>query len=171
MIRTTVLSTLALLTLGGTAIAHDYRVGDLHIDHPVARETPANAPVSAGYMTIRNEGAEADRLIGGTVGFADAVEIHEMVMDGDVMQMREIEGGIEIPPGEAVKLMPGGLHVMFIGMNQRLEAGQEHDGTLTFEKAGAVEVVFQVESLSQIRDAMGNGMHHGHDEMHMETSQ
>lgn len=171
MFKTLIISAVATLAITGTAIAHEYQAGDLHIDHPVARETPANAPVSAGYMTIRNDGTETDRLVGGSVDFAETVEIHEMTMDGDVMQMREIEGGIEIAPGEEVKLVPGGLHVMFIGMEQRLEAGQQHTGTLTFENAGDVEVVFEVESLSQIREAMDNGMHHGHDEMHMDTSE
>lgn len=171
MFKTLTLAAIAALAMTGTAIAHDYQAGDLFIGHPVARETPANAPVSAGYMTIRNEGETADRLIGGSVGFAGTVEIHEMSMDGDVMRMREIEGGIEIPAGEEVKLVPGGLHVMFMDMRQRLEAGQEHTGTLTFENAGDVDVVFHVETLSQIREAMDNGMHHGHDEMHMHTSE
>lgn len=166
-----ILTVAAALLATGTALAHDYSVGDLIIDHPVARATPANAPVSAGYMTIRNTGATSDRLIGGSVDFAGTVEIHEMAMDGDVMKMREIEGGIEIPPGGEIKLQPGGLHVMFIDMRQQLQEGQEHAGMLTFEKAGDVDVVFNVESLSQIREAMGNGMkHHDHDEMQMEKS-
>ena len=159
------------LMMTGTALAHEYTIGDLVIDHPVARATPANAPVSAGYMTIRNTGDAADRLIGGSVGFAGTVEVHEMVMDGDVMQMREIEGGIEIPAGGEVMLQPGGLHMMFMQMGERLEEGQEHAGTLEFENAGTVEVIFNVESLSQIREAMGNGMkHHNHDEMQMDKS-
>lgn len=170
--KTMIAAATAALLMTGTAMAHEYTVGDLEIDHPVAREAPSSAPVSAGYMTIRNNGAEADYLIGGSVGFANVVEIHEMTMDGDVMKMREIEGGIEIPPGGEVMLQPGGLHVMFMDMQEQLEAGQEHTGTLEFENAGTVEVVFNVETLTQIREAMGNGMKdHNHDEMQMEKSE
>lgn len=155
-----ILTAIAALLATGTALAHDYTAGDLVIDHPVARATPANAPVSGGYMTIRNTGDEADRLVGGTAAFAGKVEIHEMSMDGDVMKMREIEGGIEIPAGGEVVLKPGGLHVMFMQLGERLEEGDEHTATLAFEKAGDVEVTFNVESLATIREHMG-GMEHG----------
>ncbi|MCR9123060.1 MAG: copper chaperone PCu(A)C [Phyllobacteriaceae bacterium] len=156
-----ILTAAAALLATGTALAHDYSVGDLVIDHPVARATPANAPVSGGYMTIRNNGEEADRLVAGTADFAGKVEIHEMVMDGDVMKMREIEGGIEIPAGGEVVLKPGGLHVMFMQLEQQLEEGAELPATLTFEKAGDVTVTFNVESLTQIREHMAGGMDHG----------
>ena len=137
------------------AFAHEeHKAGDLVIDHPTIRATPAGAPVSGGYMTIRNTGDQADRLVGGSADFAGKVEIHEMAMDGDVMTMREIEGGIEIGPGEAVTLMPGGLHVMFMQLGEQLEEGAELPATLTFERAGEVEIVFEVLGLSEIRERM-----------------
>lgn len=156
-----ILTAAATLLATGTALAHDYSVGNLLIGHPVARATPANAPVSGGYMTIRNNGEEADRLVGGAADFAGKVEIHEMAMDGDVMKMREIEGGIEIPAGGEVVLKPGGLHVMFMQLGQQLEEGTELPAMLTFEKAGDVAVTFNVESLEQIREHLGSGMDHG----------
>ncbi|MEM1378113.1 MAG: copper chaperone PCu(A)C [Pseudomonadota bacterium] len=157
-------SAIAIMT-AGTALAHEYKVGDLVIDHPVARATPANAPVSAGYMTITNNGSEDDTLIAATAPFSANVELHEMAMDGDVMKMREIDGGIVIPAGESVKLMPGGLHVMFMGMQQQLNEGETYEGTLTFENAGTINVTLNVESLTQIREAMGGKAmdHSGHD--------
>ena len=104
---------------------------------------------------------EADRLMAGAADFAGKVEIHEMVMDGDVMKMREIEGGVEIPAGGEVVLKPGGLHVMFMQLDQQLEEGAKLPATLTFEKAGDVTVTFNVESLEQIREHLGGGMEHG----------
>ena len=66
----------AVLSLSAAvSLAHDYKLGALEIGHPYARATPPNAPVSGGYLTIRNTGDEADRLIGGEAGFADRVEI------------------------------------------------------------------------------------------------
>lgn len=157
-----ILTAAATLLASASAFAHDeHKAGDLVIDHPVARATPANAPVSGGYMTIRNTGEEGDRLVAGAADFAGKVEIHEMVMDGDVMKMREIEGGIEIPAGGEVVLKPGGLHVMFMQLDEQLEEGDELAATLTFEKAGDVTVTFDVQSLEQIRAHMGGDMDHG----------
>lgn len=157
----------ALSTLmAGTAIAHEYTLGDLVIDHPVARATPVNAPVSAGYMTITNNGAEDDTLIAASAPFSARVELHEMAMDGDVMKMRELVGGIVIPAGESVTLMPGGLHVMFMEMGQQLSEGEAYSGMLTFEKAGTIEVMLNVESLTTIRGNMAGEIkmdHSGHD--------
>ena len=64
-------------------------------------------------------------------------------------------GRIEIPAGETVKLKPGGLHVMFMGLEDPLTEGENIPATLVFENAGEVEVTFNVEA----RD----GDHSGHD--------
>ena len=154
--KTIILTATAALVMTGAAHAEQYTVGDLVIDAPVARATPANAPVSGGYMIIRNTGEEADRLVAGSADFAGNVEIHEMAMDGDVMRMRELENGIEIPAGGSVVLQPGGLHVMFMQLGERLEEGQERPVTLEFENAGEVDVVFDVHSLAKIREMIGD---------------
>lgn len=138
-----------------SAFAHDYKVGPIEIEHPYARATMPGAPVSGGYMVIRNTGTEADRLIAGSVDFAGKVEIHEMKMDGDVMKMREIAGGLEIPAGGEVVLKPGGYHVMFMQLGEQLKEGESRKATLTFEKAGSVDVEFAVEVV------MPGGMQHG----------
>ena len=158
----------AFLALAGAASAHDYKVGDLVIDHPVARATPANAPVAGGFMTITNNGSQDDRLIAASSAVAGKMEIHEMAMEGDVMKMREIEGGIVIPAGETVMLVPGGLHVMFMQLGAQLKEGETHEAVLTFEKAGDVTVTFNVESLETIRAHFGGDgkmMDHNHGAM------
>lgn len=147
------------LTLGSSlAFAHEYKLGNLEIVHPHARATPPNAPVSGGYMVIRNGGAEADRLVSATADFAGKVEIHEMSMDGGVMQMRPLENGLEIPAGGEVELKPGGLHVMFMQLGQQLKEGETVKGKLVFEKAGEIEVEFKVE---KIEGKGGGHMNHG----------
>lgn len=143
------------------AFAHDYKVGDLEIVHPYARATPVNAPVSGGYMTIRNTGSEPDRLVGGSAGFAGMVQIHEMKMEGEVMKMREVEGGLEIPPGGEVVLKPGGYHVMFMKLGEQMKAGEKRKATLEFEKAGTVEVEFAVEDINAMKTMNHGEMDHG----------
>ncbi|MBC7281983.1 copper chaperone PCu(A)C [Hoeflea sp.] len=159
MNRFTLLLSAAILSLSpAAASAHDFKLGALEIEHPYARATPPNAPVSGGYMTIRNTGAEADRLMTGEADFADRVEIHEMAMDGDVMKMRQLSDGLEIPAGGEVVLKPGGFHVMFIGIDSQFKDGETRKATLTFEKAGAIELEFQVEDIKAMQEMK---MNHG----------
>ncbi|MEO1749165.1 MAG: copper chaperone PCu(A)C [Pseudomonadota bacterium] len=152
------------------ALADSIQVGDITIMNPVARATPVNAPVSAGYMTITNNGVQADRLISVETNFSARGEIHEMAMDGDVMKMRELESGIELPAGESVTLMPGGLHLMFMGLSEQLLEGETRDVTIIFENAGSVDLTLDVQSLATIRENMSGGMemkdHSGHDHSH-----
>lgn len=136
------------------------KVGYLEIVSPMIRATPPNAPVSAGYMVIRNGGPESDRLIGGSAPFAGKIEIHSTSMEGDVMRMREIEGGLEIPAGGTVTLERGGLHVMFMELGERMQAGETRTITLVFEKAGEVEFELPV---MKVEGGSHHHHHHGSD--------
>ena len=132
--------------------AHDAQtvsVGDLKIMSPIIRATPPNAPVSAGYMIIENNGTETDRLIGGAASFAGKVEVHEMKMDGEIMKMRKIAGGLEIPAGGKVTLKAGGLHVMFMKLQEQMKEGEKRTITLEFEKAGSVEFELPVQKVER----------------------
>jgi copper(I)-binding protein len=154
-----ILSAAILGFSAASAAAHEFKLGSLEIDHPYARATPPNAPVSGGYMTIRNSGTEADRLVSGEAEFADRVEIHEMKMEGEVMKMRQIPDGLEIPAGGEVVLKPGGYHVMFIGIDSQFKEGEARKAKLTFEKAGTIELEFSVENIQKMKDNMK--MDHG----------
>ncbi len=112
---------------------------DLTVQNAFARATPKGAQVGAGYLSIRNDGASADRLTGVAVDFAKA-EIHEMKTNNGVMEMREITAGVEIPAHSTVKLAPGGYHLMFVGLKHPLIKGETVEATLTFEHAGALAV-------------------------------
>ena len=140
---------LALVTACGLAAlpaaAHGYQHGALKIDHPWARPTLPGQRTGAGYLSIHNTGSTADRLLGGSTPAAAAVEVHEMRMDGDVMRMRELKT-LELPPGKPVTLAPGGLHLMLTGLKAPLKIGDKLSVKLRFEKAGEVELVFQVEN-------------------------
>jgi copper(I)-binding protein len=103
--------------------------------------------VGGGYLRITNTGLESDRLVGGTFPGASRVEVHEMSMDGDVMRMKQIQGGLEIKPGATVELRPGAGHLMFMDLKEPLKEGQTIKGTLVFEKAGPVEVEYSVRGM------------------------
>ena len=128
------------------ALAHNgvIHLGDINISLPFTRATLPNAPVGGGFLTIENTGTEADRLVSATSEVAGETQIHEMAMEGDVMKMRQLAEGLEIPAGETVVLAPGGFHIMFMGLKQAFVEGETVAVTLTFEKAGSVEVLLPV---------------------------
>lgn len=130
-------------------LAHGFKVGALEIGHPWSRATPAGAKVAAGYLTIKNNGAEADRLVSVQSDIAEKAEIHEMAVDAKgVMTMRKLADGVEIPAGGEVALKPGSYHIMFMGLKSPAKEGEKFAGTLTFEKAGTVKVEFAVDAMS-----------------------
>ncbi|MFZ1681904.1 MAG: copper chaperone PCu(A)C [Rhizobiaceae bacterium] len=147
MLKRFVFAAVLASSFAAPVLAHEVKAGDLTINHPWARATAPGAPVSGGYMTITNSGTAPDFLVGGAADFAAKVEIHEMVMDGDVMKMRPVEGGIEVPAGGSVELKPGGLHVMFMGMKKQLVPDTYEKATLVFRNAGEVAVEFAVEEM------------------------
>lgn len=138
---------LAVGLIASQALAHDFKAGPLTIGHPWARATPPGAKVAGGYLTIENTGAEPDRLIAATVEIAGRAEIHEMAVVDGVMKMRPLDNGVEIPAGGSVELKPGGYHLMLMDLKQPLKEGEGFSGTLTFEKAGTVDVAYDIESI------------------------
>jgi periplasmic copper chaperone A len=145
------------------ASAGDYKAGSLDISSPWSRATPKGSSVAAGYMKITNSGSAPDRLIGGSSDVASKFEVHEMKMESGVAKMRPIKGGLEIKPGETVELKPGSLHVMFGGLKKPLSAGDHFKATLVFEKAGTVNVDYDVRAMGSEGGGSMPGMHmHGH---------
>lgn len=142
-----VLAVGAALFVSVSANAADYSVGSIHITQPWARATPKGATSGAGYMTIVNDGAMADRLTCVSSDAAAQCQIHTMSMEGGVMKMRPVEGGLEVKPGETVMLKPSGLHIMFLGLKHPLEQGKAVEATLKLEKAGTIEVEYPIAAI------------------------
>jgi periplasmic copper chaperone A len=135
-----VLRRLALAALAAIlalpAFALDYKLGAIEIGHPWSRATPPTAESGGGFLAIAVKSPAAGK-----------VEIHEMKMDGNIMRMREVEKGIEIPPGATVELKPGGFHVMFMGLRAPFAKDAKVPLTLVFEKAGSIDVELMVQAM------------------------
>ena len=145
LLRTALAAAILVVT---PAFAHNgvVHLGAINISLPFTRATLPNAPVAGGFLTIENTGTEPDRLVSATSDIAGETQIHEMAMQGDVMKMRQLADGLDIPAGETVVLAPGGFHIMFMGLKQALVEGETITVTLTFEKAGTVDVVLPIEA-------------------------
>ncbi len=126
--------------------AHEAKVGDLEIIHPWTRQPLPAAKVAGGFFAIVNHGKTDDRLVKATATISDNVQIHEMTMDNGVMKMNELKDGLVIPAGGTVELKPGSFHIMFMDIKERPVEGTAFEGTLTFEKAGSVDVDYEVEA-------------------------
>jgi copper(I)-binding protein len=94
------------------------------------RGTVPKQQASGAFMQISAE--QATRLIAAKSPVAGVVELHEMVMEGDVMKMRQIPG-LDIVPGRVLELKPGGFHVMLIDLKGQLRGGDVVPITLVFE--------------------------------------
>jgi copper(I)-binding protein len=129
--------------------ARDYKAGSLDIVDPWSRATPKGASVGAGYMKITNTGTSPDRLVGGSSDVAATFEVHEMTMENGIAKMRLLKGGLEIKPGETVELKPGSFHVMFVGLKKPFAAGDHVKATLVFEKAGTINVEYDVLAMGE----------------------
>ena len=125
-------------------------LGDLTIESYWARAMLPNQPVAGGFLSVTNKGAD-DRLISVSSKRAARIELHEMLMKDNVMEMREVAGGILVPAGSTLELAPGGLHLMFFDIAEPFKDGETVPVTLTFEKAGIVELMLPV---------MAKAMHH-----------
>ena len=124
---------LSLITSIAYADTSKIMITDLTI-----RGTTPHAGATAAYGIVHNHGQQDDRLIGASVSFAKKAEIHEMKMDGDVMKMREIKGGIKIPAGQMIHLTQGGDHVMLMGLSEQITLDNSYEITFEFEKAGRI---------------------------------
>ena len=128
-------------------LAHGFAAGSIRIGHPWSRETAPAQVVGAGFMTITNIGRTDDRLLSATSPTAREVQVHTVSMDGGVMRMRQLTAGLPIPAGATVTLRPGGYHIMLIGLKAPLRQGTMVPTTLTFQRAGTVNIAFKVEAV------------------------
>lgn len=124
----------AMLALIPVAVA----AADLEISGGFLRASPKVANAGAGFLTIKNNGAD-DTLIAAEADISKSVELHTHILEGDIMRMRQVES-IAVPAGATVALKPGGDHVMFINLTKSLAEGDKVPVTLVFAKAGKQKV-------------------------------
>ncbi len=121
--------------------------GGIILKDPFTRATPTGADTGGAFVTITNDGRDADRLVSASSPAAKSVELHETVDDNGVMKMEPRPEGWEIPAGGTLELKPGGKHIMLIGLTAPLEAGKKIQMTLNFEKAGAKTIDVPVQAM------------------------
>lgn len=110
------------------------------VQDPWIRGTVAQQKATGLFARITS--AQGGKLVSAASPVAGVVEVHEMAMEGNVMRMRAVAGGLELPAGKAVELKPGGYHVMLLDLKQQLKAGDMVPVTLVVEgKDGKKETI------------------------------
>lgn len=151
----------AFLVTALPASAAPVTIGNLTIDIAWTRATPPGAPTAGGYLTIVNHGTDADTLVSVTTAAAGDSSLHMMEMKDGVMTMRALDAGIPIPAGGTVTLAPDGLHIMFMSLAAPLVKDQDVPASLTFAKAGKVDVMFHVFPIGSRGPEAAGGMDMG----------
>ncbi|WP_370262647.1 copper chaperone PCu(A)C [Limnobacter sp.] len=126
------------------------------------RATVGEQDATGAYFTLNSE--QALTLVGVASPAAEVAEVHEMRMDGDIMRMRKADR-LDIKPGEALELKPGGYHVMLMVLNGPIEPGQEIELSLQFEKPDGSTLEMPVKAVAGATAAdagHGSGQHHSH---------
>ena len=111
--------------LADTAAAHGVVVDRPWVRVPImppARPGPPPPVNTAAYLVLENRTDSTETLVGVATEVADTAEIHSATTAADVTRMRPV-GSVVVPPGGRVVLAPGGLHIMLIGLDRRLVAG------------------------------------------------
>jgi hypothetical protein len=96
------------------------------------------------YFIIENHSSETQDLIGVESDIAEAVEIHESKMSGDVMEMHQLES-VSLDPGAEVTFEPGGLHIMLVGLKRDLKVGDEVQVILNFSNTQDIQMTVPVQ--------------------------
>ncbi len=147
-----------LLAVGTSSFAQTAAV---KVEKAWARATVQGQKGSGAFMSLT--ASEGTKLVGLSTPVAGIAEVHEMKMDGDVMKMRAVAGGLDLPAGKTVELKPSGYHVMLMDLKAPLAKDSTIPLTLTFRNAKGVEsklnVIVPVAVAAPGAPAADAGMH------------
>lgn len=133
------------------------------VEEPWVRATVPQQNGTGAFMRLTSQSDTT--LVRAESPVAKYVEVHEMVMENNVMKMREVSG-IPLPAGQTVELKPGGYHIMFIDLHGQVKEGEQVPLKLTFEEAGGQRSSMDIEAPVRPLAAGAGGGHHGHGHGH-----
>ncbi len=125
--------------LGAMAVTGIAHAGNIMIENAWAMPASDTSKPGAVMMTIKNNGSDADSLVSVETGVAGMAQVHNSKEKGGKMRMRRMQA-MEVPGGKSVTFVHDGTHIMLMNLNGPLDAGQTIKVTLTFEKAGKMEI-------------------------------
>lgn len=156
---------IAFALAGGVkANAQTSSASSVVVERPWARATPGGAKTGAAYLTLINNGESKDQLLGATTPVADKVQFHSTTDENGMSRMREIPV-IDLAPHGRTTFNPGGMHIVLVDLKQPLKEGQTFSLTLSFARAGKVDVAVPVAKVGAMRPGDMAPMKHEHGDM------
>ena len=144
----TTIKTLALAAaatcVASAAQAHSHEFKTLEIVHPWCIETKDTADPVAVFMTIKNSG-RPDRLLRATSAIAGKTKLR--------VAGEKAVSSVGVAARSATDLKRDGPHIQLIDVKKQLSPYDSFFMTLTFERAGKVEVEVMVEEASILEPA------------------
>jgi copper(I)-binding protein len=131
------------LALAACAIPQETSNRGITVTDAWAPTSPMMDRAGAVYMVLLNNSPVDDKLLSVQSDIAKTIEIHQTTEADGMMQMSPIPN-VPVPSNGKAELKPGGMHIMLIGLNRELKAGDKIDFTLFFDKAGQVPVTVEV---------------------------
>jgi periplasmic copper chaperone A len=119
--------------------------------HSVWMRPAAKGENGAVYFVIHNHSSQTDELISVSSEIAEAAEMHESKMNGDVMQMDQVES-VPLEAFTEIEFEPGGLHIMLVDLKQDVRVGDEMDVTLHFKNFEDIKIVVPVRETAAPED-------------------
>jgi len=145
----------ALALAAAPVLAHE----GAHVKDAWVRATVPQQKATGAFMRL--DATLDSKLVGATSPVSAHVEIHEMVMQDDVMKMRQVPS-IALPAGQVVELKPGGYHIMLIDLKQQIQAGDQVPLTLVFEHADGRQERIDVQAQARPLAGKPTGPHRHH---------
>lgn len=136
---------LCVIVFGLPAMAApvEFKTASLTISDPFSRAT--NGENGAVFLKMENSTDTPIKLVKATGDVAKVIELHTHIQEGDVFRMREVDS-MEIPAEGAIKLKPGGLHIMLLGLEKSLRQGGKFPLTLTFDNGETLDITVPIRS-------------------------
>jgi copper(I)-binding protein len=120
----------------------------VQINDTYARAMPPGQTNSAAFMTLTNDATNDHALVAAECDASAVTELHTHLMEDGMMKMRRLEK-IDLPAGETIRLQPGGLHLMLIGLKGQLSAGEDVAITLVFEDGSRSALTVPVKGVQE----------------------
>jgi periplasmic copper chaperone A len=144
-----------LLALAGTLLISTATLAQTTVKEAWVRGTIAQQKATGMFAQITS--TSGGKLVSATSPAAGVVEIHEMSMEGNVMKMRALPNGLDLPAGKTVELKPGGYHVMLMDLKKPMNPGETVAVSLVIEgkdgKKETVEIQAPIKPLSAMTPA------------------
>lgn len=136
--------------------------GPAAVQAGTAWATPAGRGqvLAAAYVSLRNRGRTPQTLLGASSSVAADVQMHSSEVKGGIARMRRVER-LTVPARGELKLTPGGPHLMLMGLNRPLKAGDTITVRLRFEGGTILDVAVPVTDTSA-KSAMKGDPHANH---------